>query len=118
MNPTSFEIIKGVTHFRYPYSYVKQWVNYHRTEGNAGAILVRRDGMRFIYLCSGTIEHPATPSKPFSGVNMLSLLHNDIFDGLMGSDEDRCKPYKNTFFSNPKFYIIDLEDDGKLKLIN
>lgn len=102
MNPRSFTIKNGITHFHYKYSELKEWIFLGNRDGNVGILLVSRNGNLLTYKCYGTLENPFTTRQT------LSIQHHPVFDGVLPSDEQICNPPEPIFDKQShSFYIFD-----------
>ena len=100
MRPSKFTIKNDVTHFHYNYSELREFVRLGKSDGNVGAILVKREKDFLTYKGFGTIENP------FNTMISITVRHLPSLDGEMLSDEERLIPpispftdYKMIFLS-------------------
>ncbi len=104
MTPYKYDVIDGLTCFRYKYSKLKEFIKRGREFGDSGWILISRKDKHFTYICFGTIENPSKE------VRYITVVNNELFDGVIKSDDDLCKE-KPSMFDNTesyKMYFIDL----------
>jgi hypothetical protein len=105
MTPKSFDIIDGITKFRYSTRELIEWTKLGREHGDVGMILLSRKGNFLTYGGYGTIENPC------KFIQYLTLNHFPPFDGEMVSDGERIMPvmYSNKgTTSSHSFMMINL----------
>lgn len=106
----------GSTRFHYSFKDLRTWINY-AYEGCAGQILFGRNGYRMIYKCSGTLENPR-PVTTVRDLITLTMMHNDIFDGKLKTDEERLIPPNYEFLENARMIFLDMSDyDNKPNIV-
>ncbi len=102
MTPINFSVKNGITHFHYKYSDLKYFVSRGNSHGDAGPVLVKREGTLLTYKSYGTIEHPSTHR------HTISMKHHPVIDGELPSDQEICSPPKTRPFGSHSFMMIDL----------
>ena len=105
MKPKSFDIVNGITKFRYNVRELIEWTKRGRAHGDVGMILLSRDGNFLKYGGYGTIE------KPRKSIMYITLNHFPLMDGEMVSDGERIMPVKHSdkgTTSSHKFMMINL----------
>jgi hypothetical protein len=96
----------GSTRFHYSFKDLRTWINY-AYEGCAGQILWGRNGYRIIYKCSGTLENPR-PVTTVKDLITLIMMHNEIFDGKMKTDDQYLIPSTYDFLKNSRMIFLDM----------
>lgn len=75
MKPVSYEITSTGYKFNYDPQEMDQWEKRGIEKGDAGHILMEKDGDRLIFHSFGTIDGPCTTKV------QMTLIHNPLFDG-------------------------------------
>ena len=101
MNPYKFTIEGNKTIFHYKKKELKEWYKRGLEFGDCGFILVEREGKILKYQGFGTIEHPSKEEK------FISLVHNELFDGKLSTDEEICNPKPKEFSGSYRLVMIN-----------
>lgn len=102
MRPYKYDIIDGITHFRYKLSELREFLTWGKRHGNKGVILVSRRGAYTTYKGFGTIENPCTR------LTSLSLNHFEPYDGKMSTDDEIINyVYKPCPYTSHRFVILN-----------
>ncbi len=110
MIPIRFTRTETETIFHYKYSDLKYFVETGKEYGDAGFILTKRRGSLLTYRGFGTIDNPCYY------INTISMVHFDLLDGKMPTDEQRLIPPDYTFNKgNYTFMIIDMSKIDDIK---
>lgn len=104
MTPNRYTIKEDTTYFHYKFSDLRTWISRGNEFGDVGPLLFARKGNRLIYESYGTINNPMKSRVT------LSIIHNPLFDGKLGTDDEIINPerIKSKAKRSYKLILIDM----------